>query len=182
MKFPESSPTTNEDKKAWCQKGLNDENEFRLVALDYPDLADLIVHPDKARNNYATDFKWRNIGVDLKSVREPFFTASKYGMDAQFTVTFNHKDYIRYMHQYPEWSNEPMIILFWVIFEPALEYGARVAGLSGVWSIRLHTIDSWIRHGEVHCHSYQKREGETGTNAKHSWLIDLRRCNELKKK
>ena len=139
----------------------------------------LIEHPNKASDIHETDYQLENgkMDADLKHVTTPFFKAGGYGYDPDYTVTFNHKDYIRYRYKYPEWSVD-MAILFWAEWEAQTRFDVNVAAISGVWSLRLNWFDEWVRKGKMSCHSYIQRTGDTGTNAKHSWLIDLRDCKQ----
>lgn len=168
-----------QDKAAWCEKGAEDEAYFlEHVAPAYN--LPLIVHPGKSTDKYETDFQTidRKTDVDLKHVTTPFYTAGQYDCDPDFTVTFNHKDYIRYRYKYPESGDRALIIMFWCHWEWGNEYQTVVAPIRGIWSVTIATVDGWIRAREIPCHSYQQRQGECGSNAKHSWLIDLRRLKE----
>ena len=107
--------------------------------------------------------------------------AGQYGYDPSTTVTLNHKDYIRYMYKYPEWGND-MVILFWVDFLQQQRFGVSVQELHGVWSLRLSLLDQWVRQQKLKSHSYQERIEDSGTNAKSSWLIDIKQCKEHKLK
>jgi len=168
-----------QDKDAWCDQGEADELRFlEEVAPRYG--LPLIVHPRKAQDVYETDFQTRDGSwdVDLKHIQTPFFTAGRYKYDPQHTITLNHKDYIRYRYKYPEWREIKMLMLFWVQFSAHKDYGTDIAELEGLWSLPINTLDQWIRKRTLACHSYEQRQGECGSNAKHSWLIDLRWCKE----
>ena len=168
-----------QNKNEWCGIGAAGEDMFlRQVAPLYG--WNIVKHPNKETDIYETDFQLANglLDIDLKHVETPFFKAARYQCDPNFTVTFNHKDYIRYRYKYPEWSNQDMVILFWVNFEKQKRYDVSITSLSGVWSLRLSDLDEWIRQQKVPCQSYLQRVSDAGTNAKHSWLIDLRDCRE----
>jgi len=143
----------------------------------------LVPHPRKANDIYETDFQAvdGSFDIDLKHVTTPFFTAGKYGVDPRFAITLNHKDYLRYMYKYPEWGDRKMYILFWVEFLAVHSYGTTVDDLNGLWYLNIDQLDQWVRGNNIRCHSYQQRQGECGSNAKHSWVIDLRWCGEYKK-
>ena len=80
------------------------------------------------------------------------------------------------MNKYPEWGDLDMAILLWIQIEEQENFGVDISGIDGVWSLRLSVLDSWIRSASLSCHSYLQRTGECGSNAKHSWLIDIRKC------
>jgi len=170
----------NQDKAKWCERGQEDEQAFLAIAADYR--LYLVEHPNKAGDIYETDYQLANglMDVDLKHVTTPFFKAGNYGYDPDYTVTFNHKDYIRYRYKYPEWGND-MAILFWVEWDAQTRFDVNVADITGVWSLRLGHFDEMVRRGKLSCHSYLHRTGESGTNAKHSWLVDLRGCTQHEK-
>ena len=167
----------NQDKSSWCKKGELDEVYFIKHVAPTCGL-ELVIHPDKQANKYATDMQLANglMDADLKHVEHPFYKSDLYGYEAQHTVTLNHKDYLRYMNKYPEWGKD-MAIIFWVSWPAATKFDVNVQSVSGVWSLRLHTLDKWIRNGRLRSHEYLQRKGGSGTNARFSWLIDLRMCN-----
>lgn len=173
------SATNLQDKLSWCSAGEDSEAKFLADVAPLYGFS-FIRHPGKATDKYETDFQMKDgsLDVDLKSISTPFFKAGNYGYDPSHTVTLNHKDYIRYMYKYPDWGNRKMVILLWVQISKQEEYNIAVDEISGVWSLPLWRLDGWIRNRELRCHSYQQRTGECGSNAKHSWLIDLRQCTK----
>ena len=167
----------NEAKDEWCVRGEAFEADF-LKRCQREWSLPVQAHPDKLKGDkYATDLWMKQCDIDLKAPRTPFFTAAQYGYDPAHTVTLNHKDYIRYSFKYPEWSRRLMVILFWVEWPEQDAYGAYVPAVSGLWSLRLPTLDEWVRCNRIRCHTYQQRNETTGTNGRYSWLIDLRQCH-----
>ena len=80
-----------QDKGAWCQHGCTKEESFvNKFGVNFG----VLINPEKENNKYAPDlFDWRDYKLaDLKTQNTPFFTASRYGLDPQHTVTFNVKD------------------------------------------------------------------------------------------
>ena len=172
-----------ENKLAWCVAGEIDEIYFvNQVAPDYG--LNLSINPEKDKNKYATDFVVNNANfdADLKHIQTPFFKSGVYGYNPSYTVTLNHKDYLRYSNKYaPEWSSRGMVILFWVQWEKQSKYGVTVDPVEGLWSLRISELDTLVRSGRARCHEYQKRQDGAGSNAKSSWLIDLRLCTRIPK-
>lgn len=168
-----------EDKAYWCERGEQAELAFLDGVAQVYGLA-LAVNPEKQRDKYATDMVQlgTNVELDLKTVTTPFFKAGDYGYDPQHTVTLNHKDYIRYSHKYaPEWSDKQAVILFWVNWPEQERYGHHVPAINGLWSLQLADLDAMVRKGALRCHEYLNRKnGNVGSNARASWLIDLRQC------
>ena len=86
-----------EDKEWWIEKGLKAEGHFIRIAEQRFGI-NISINPEKKANKYSPDLLLPNgYRADLKTVRTPFFKAGDYGMDPSSTVTFNHKDYIRYL-------------------------------------------------------------------------------------
>jgi len=178
-------PVDLQDKQAWCAWGDSAESEF-LEKVAPMHGFDLMQHPDKERNVYATDFQGKflnqktgmsmTLDIDLKRVTTPFFKSRLYGYEPNHTVTLNHKDYLRYRNKYPDWGNADMCIMFWVTWGEQERYGTSVKSKNGVWSLRLNLLDSWVKNGRARCHEYRERKGGNGSNAPSSWLVDLRLC------
>lgn len=181
--FVGKDDVNNEDKGAWCKWGERAEMEFlNSIAPKYK--LPVRMNPLKDKDKYATDFVNLNdtMDIDLKRRGTPFFLSKNYGYEPTYVVLVNHKDYLRYRHKYPDWGKRPMVILFWVTWDKQTRYEVTVDAMDGVWSLRLTKLDEWIRHGLIKCHEYKQRKNDAGTNAKHSWMIDLRLCRELKEK
>ncbi|MDO4705225.1 MAG: hypothetical protein Q4A98_03305 [Comamonadaceae bacterium] len=67
------------------------------------------INPAKNMDKTAPDLIIDGAISDLKTQNTPFFTASRYGLDPRFAVTFNRKDYERYKRIYPS-----IVIYFWI--------------------------------------------------------------------
>jgi len=121
-----------QDKAFWVEVGRDKKTEF--VERILPGLGfDGSVNPAKAADPYAPDLIVEGHLADLKSQRMPFFKArEKYGVDPQFAVTFNEKDFLRYRDRYPS-----MDIYFWVVWQTCertianVRYSVRP--MAGVW-------------------------------------------------
>lgn len=186
MKHQQSAmhpPINNENKKEWCKYGEDQEMEFLInIAPSKSQLRDLILHPNKELDKYETDFVYqRNQSkhADLKRVTTPFFKSSYYGYDPNHTVTINHKDYIRYAYKYPNWGGAKLGIIFWVTWEKGKMFDIQVEPQDGIWILPLELLDKWIRNRMIASHEYLSRQEGSGTNAKQSWLIDLRLCIQI---
>lgn len=163
-------PANNESKLAWCERGERMEEYFvREIA---PRVGiQLKINPAKSKDPYTYDLVGGDRGqykVDLKYVETPFFKAGTYGFDPGRTVTFNHKDYLRYMYLYPD-----LWVLFYVTWEEQLDYGILVPGIEGIWIAPIKLIDKLITERRTGFHAYQKREHDNQGNAKASHLISL---------
>jgi len=89
-----------EDRMAWYAQAHIHEQQFvdtRLPALGMVG----IINPAKATDVFAHDLML-TMQADLKSVRTPLFKARElFGIDPQYAVTFNVKDWNRYTDLYP---------------------------------------------------------------------------------
>lgn len=129
----------------------------------------LAMNPEKERNKYAVDFITpAGVLVDLKTIREPFFTAGRYGYDASYTITLNVKDCQHY-------AGRNVWILFWVDWKQQERFGVRVGGLSGLWTERIDRILAMCRVK----HEYITRKGDS-RNGTASYLLDVRNLLEVK--
>ena len=161
-----------EDKLWWCEQAGQWERRFvRRVA---PRIGlDARLNPDKQDSPYVHDLFVDGRVADLKYRQTPFFTAGRYGLDAQFTVTLNKKDYERYREEYPGIS-----IYFWVDWKQTkMALGARVRRVSpmtGLWVAPLPSLAQFVHDGRAPLHSYKRRVDDQRGNAKSSFLLDLR--------
>ena len=89
-----------EDKQWWVIEWA--KREVLFVEKVCPELGLLAgINPEKSSNRYAPDLVVSGLIADLKCQQTPFFKARDlYGLDPQFAVTFNRKDYLRYKEQY----------------------------------------------------------------------------------
>lgn len=183
-RYSQDAPTNNEDKQAWCEYGEYWENQFCNFSHLYG--IDANINPEKKKDKYAIDLVVRGLErfefADLKRVQEPFFKCARYGYQPRTTVTLNHKDYIHYRYKYPaEFKANKLAILFWVTWPEEARFGHHVKAVDGLWLLSLEVLDLWIRKGRIMCHDYEERKQDSGTNAKSSWMIDLRQCKFLRK-
>lgn len=158
-----------EDKKTWCNFGASREIAFVENVVPLLEL-DIIVNPEKVYNPYVIDLFDRTSSkyADLKTQNTPFFTAGKYGVDPQYAVTFNKKDYDRYCKLYPMCD-----IYFHVQWEQESYRNIVVNPLSGVWVAKFADMRSLIEKNMVPLHPYKYR-GNDLVNAKDSFVFDLR--------
>jgi hypothetical protein len=126
-----------EDKLAWCADGVERENDF--VARVAPALKlDAKINPEKETNIYAPDLVVNGVVSDLKSQTTPFYTARRMfrnvkrpqGIDPQYAVSFNRKDYLRYKEHYPN-----LDVYFWVEWMALEGFGTKVRPLVGIYRV-----------------------------------------------
>lgn len=160
-----------EDKEFWCKHGEKIEDYFlENIAPLLP--YNIIKNPEKTNNKYAPDFYLDKHLCDLKAQNTPFFKAHDfYNIDPRYAVTFNHKDYNRYMKKYPN------IGIFFYVNWMKLEKDIggilyKVKPLTGVWMIGIKKIHSMV--DKLYSHSYDRRISDTKGNAKKSLCLDLR--------
>ena len=168
-----------EDKQAWCESGAEAERAFAVGRLFDLGLSGG-VNLEKKTNPYTHDL-FVNFPADLKTVRTPLFKSQKlYGLDPQYTVTFNDKDGRRYKDLYPN-----IIVIFdvkWDVLEKNIDgmvytvdpMHITVAGFLG-------DIRAAIKRSGSHKINYQRRVNDTEGNAKDSWVFDLRYLHTLGK-
>jgi len=167
-----------EDKKWWVEYGARQEVWFvNEIAPKIGLVAEL--NPEKNTNPFAPDLlvdEDKKL-ADLKTQYTPFFKARELfpsaGLDPTYTVTFNKKDYERYLENYPN-----IHIIFWVNWQE-IEYKEdsriyRVKPLKGVWRCTLNDITHFI-HAGAPLHEYKRRKDDDRGNAKDSYLLDLRK-------
>lgn len=77
--------------------------------------------------------------ADLKTQNTPFFTASRYGLDPRFTITFNRKDYERYISLYPD-----IAIFYWIDWTQTTWRDMSVGYLVGVYKLPFAKVCSLI--------------------------------------
>tara|TARA_B100001123_G_C15317318_1_gene1026608 strand:- start:264 stop:800 length:537 start_codon:yes stop_codon:yes gene_type:complete len=171
-----------EDKSYWVQKGREEEDIFcRDIAPMYG--IDAIINPQKDENPYDHDLmvmkKGRYEPAELKSVKTPFFKASDIaGIPPNKCVTFNHKDYIRYMSKY---FYRRLYIFFWVSWEECKRGDIKVDKVEGLWAASIHHIDDLITSRRSGYHKYSKRANLKDGNAKASHMLSLDDFHEFKK-
>lgn len=166
-----------EDKLWWTEHGAR--MEVRFVAEVAPHLGlDAALNPAKTADPFAPDLLVAGQLADLKVQNTPFFTASRYGLDPQHTVTFNRRDYLRYSELYPE-----ILLFFWVAWTtlawPRTAPRVRVAKMAGVCEVPFARLAGRVKAGEVPLHSCRRRVGDRAGNATESHLFDLRTFTDL---
>jgi hypothetical protein len=170
---------SNEDKRAWCDAyGIDVEARWADWARQNLDM-DVVVNPDKVADKFTFDLLYNGKPADLKSVRTPFYLAQQmFGLDPQYTVTFNDKDGKRYRELYPD------ITVIFDIFFDASTYGK--PGEETIYIQPMHMVALGQLDGErginraivdsgYHRHAYNARVFDTAGNAKTSWLLDARK-------
>ena len=156
------NPASNEDKLAWCKQGENLEKDFIVNCFDSG--ISVIKNPTKNLDKYTHDL-YAIFQSDLKSIKTPFNTAGRYGIDAKYAITINKKDVVRYKSLYPN------IMLLLDIDYPSYK-GVRLASINRI---------SWlIEHDRAKTHTYKDRVDDTNGNAKDSYVFDLRWFDEVK--
>lgn len=169
MRNPNLTLST-EDKEAWTKLGL--ELEERFLSLVAPSLCpDVRKNPAKDTNPYALDFVDNNGLADLKCQSTPFFTATRYGYDPGRTVTFNRKDYERYL------AVDPELTVYFYVHWQQLSYFRdplkKVEPLHGVWRASVSLIRELRQGGRAIEHEYQRRKADQLGNARSSFLLHL---------
>ena len=166
MKQPEDT----EDKRSWCKYGEDRERDFCKIA-DYYGFS-CKKNPAKENDPFTHDHIINDTyDADLKTVCTPFFTANKYGFDPDHTITFNKKDYERYLGKYDPFK---FFIIFWVRWKEQEKYKVKVKIKMGVWVASLAITKGCIESGQAKLHEYQKRKDDQAGNAKDSYILDLR--------
>lgn len=162
-----------ENRSWWYVWGEDEEKDF--VTHIVPRLGiDLRINPQKMEEPWAIDLYdyTHNRYADLKTQKTPFFTAGKYKYgrvfyDPTYTVTFNKKDYDRYIQKYPTCD-----IYFWINWQQLSYNHISVKKLYGVWRAPFMKMARKIQVGEVALHTYQHRMDDDH-NAKESYLFNL---------
>ena len=94
-------------------------------------------------------------------------------MDPRFTVTFNRKDYERYKALYPN-----IAIYFWLDWTQTTWQDRHVDYLGGVFRLPFAGVAALIEKGAPE-HTYKYRQAQGDLNAKSSFLLDIRRFDEI---
>lgn len=159
-----------QDKGPWCQTGASFEEVF---VTHYGKRLSIKINPEKATNPYAPDLlnTATNNSGDLKTQNTPFFQAGyRYGLDPQFTVTFNVKDFKRYTEYYSR-----IEIYFWVkwLVTKFENQGNEimVKAMEGVWFIPFPKLTELAKKSPIH--TYQQRLNDQKGNARDSYVLNL---------
>ena len=165
-------PHHTEDKGWWYLHGERLEETFVQLCQTKLRIAAQI-NPEKAHDKTAPDLVVEGSLADLKTQNTPFFMAGRYGIDPRFAVTFNRKDYQRYKTLYPE-----IVIYFWLDWKQTQWKNSQVEYLGGIFRLPFRDVVALIEKGAPE-HTYMHRRGPEDTNAKSSFLFDIRRFEEL---
>ena len=167
---------STENKDVWY--GIGEEYERQFIDHYCPKISlNACINPKKEKEPWACDLLVDGVPADLKRQTEPFYTASKYGFDPQYTVTLNQKDIDRYASAY-----DPRIfnIYYWFTWESSEKYNQRINKMSGVAVCSMLDVLNMAESHQAQWHYYQKRgQGDTQRNATNSLLIDIRRLGML---
>lgn len=166
-------PESTEEKKAWCELGL--EQEYKFVDSVCPALGiSACMNPEKKTNPYVPDIYVKEKLSDLKYQGTPFFTAGiQWGISPRYAVSFNLKDFVRYSTRYPE-----IMVYFWIHWE-VLEYQLgdnliKVPMLRGVWETPFQELKKEVKRHPI-VHYYAGRCNDNQGNAKDSFILDIRK-------
>lgn len=167
-----------EDKAWWCEAGAEKECVFVEQVLPLLGFSG-VINPAKQYDPFAPDLVVNGHLADLKSQRTPFFKAKElFGVDPQFAVSFNDKDYHRYAEQYPD-----IDIYYWVVWQTTSRRIAgeerRVKPMAGVWRASFAALRNRIEHESVRSHTYLHRLLDGQGNGKSSYMFDLRKFEFL---
>jgi hypothetical protein len=171
---------STEDKRWWVDTWRREEDAFVEHVCPMLGLQGTI-NPEKDTNPYAPDLVVEGRLADLKCQRTPFFKASSlFGIDLQFAVTFNRKDFVRYTTQYPD-----LVIYFWVDWHQlSMVIGGAsyaVEPMSGIWRVKFEALAQAINERAVQLHEYQRRRNDNSGNARDSYVFDLRKFECLRR-
>ncbi|ELF5301059.1 hypothetical protein RBG13_002467 [Vibrio cholerae] len=161
-----------QNKGFWCQHGLSKEQIF---VATFGEKFGVILNPDKEKDPYVPDLfqTYDRRLADLKTQNTPLFQAQqRYNINPQYAVTFNLKDYERYMNIY----GGNVAIYFCVEWIPTTfvsSSGQRISvkSMKGVWWTDMFRLQDLVKTAPVH--SYQQRVHDTKGNAKASYVFDL---------
>lgn len=166
-----------EDKRWWCQHGEGLEDRFVRICNDKLGLRAKI-NPEKKNNKFAPDLLINGRLADLKVQNTPFFKARElFGVEPTYAVTFNRKDYYRYLSEYPD-----IDIFYWVEWK-TLEKEIRgktyrVDRLCGIYTLPFQEVKKLIESGAKE-HGYLRRAFDQMGNAKSSFVLDIRKFKRL---
>jgi hypothetical protein len=156
-----NTPQSNEDKLAWCEHGDSMEKKFVIKSMDSG--LSIFRNPAKKKDPYVHDI-FAVIQSDIKSIKTPFNTAHRYGIDSEYAITINEKDVVRYNSLYPN------IMLLLDIEYPKYK-GVRLASL--------YRINRLIEMDRAKKHTYLNRVDDKSGNAKASYIFDYRWFDEV---
>ena len=160
------------DRHWWYLHGEKLENKFIEICNNHLGLV-AIINPEKLIKKTAVDLIIDGRLSDLKTQNTPFFTSGKYGIEPQYCVTFNRKDYHYYSQKYSE-----IDIYFWIEWTQ-LRYRMHIVPyMAGIYRISFKKLAKIIEDG-VPEHTYLNRQDPANRNAKSSFLLDVRKMENL---
>lgn len=165
-----------EDKQWWVKESLKWEKDFVEKVAPKAGLK-VWLNPEKEVNEYAPDLWVDEKGklADLKRQTTPFFKSEEKwpGYDPTYTVSFNIKDYERYIKEYPD-----IHVIFYIKWEIIVKkYKGKkykVDPLTGIWRCTIKDIQRFVEEGAP-IHKYKRRKDDEQGNAKDSYILDLRK-------
>lgn len=161
-------PMDTEKKSWWLSYGESLEQAFVGICTQKLNI-NAEINPAKSEDPTAPDLLFEGRIADLKVQNTPFFSAQTYGMDPRFTVTFNRKDYERYLNNYPDIG-----VIFWVNWTQLSWKNYSVEPFNQVYAASIQKIRSFVESGAAE-HSYIHRQNDELGNAKSSFLFDVRK-------
>ena len=151
------------DKKAWCDLGLELEKEF-VSNSRFSDVT-IGMNPSKSFDKYTYDMKIE-MPCDLKTITTPWiYSEEMFGIPSDYAISINRKDLRRYYSLYPN-----IIIIFDVQYE---NYKATH------WS-DLDRLRILVKQNKAFLHKYKNRVDDNIGNAKDSYVLDVRKLPILK--
>ena len=163
-----------EDRFWWYKFGEREEMAFIALMNSYGVPARK--NPDKYLDPSVPDLLVRERLADVKAQRTPFFTAFKYGMEPQFTVTFNRKDFEHYNDHCPD-----IWIYFWVRWDECDWQDLHCLSMDGVFEASLYSLRELLVKAPEHV--YHRRQNDPRQkNAHSSFLLDVRTMSQIKGK
>ena len=173
-------PYDTEDKDWWITHGTELERAFLEEVAPKLQLP-FRWNPDKTHDPTLPDFLVGEELADLKCQNTPFFKAyDLYNLDPATTVTFNVKDYDRYLQRWPD-----MWVYFYVRWDTrSYKDGSRtirVPFVHGVWRARIGRIRELVEAGRAPRHSYRRRQADRRGNARDSYLVSLEEIECVKR-
>lgn len=171
-----NNPPSPQNKDAWLEIGTDFETEF--VENIAPTLGlDAQINPEKEEDVSSIDLVVDGRLTDLKRQTTPFFTAQqKFGIDPQYTVTFNTNDYERYKKKLKKHGS--IDILFWVSWTEEQRFNIQVDQMDGIWKVSMAEIILMVEQENAESHEYINRS-KGSRNATESYGLDLRRMTQL---
>ena len=138
-----------------------------------------IINPEKQTNPYAPDLLVNGELADLKCQQTPFFKSYVlYKIPNQYAVTFNKKDFLSYKEKYPS-----IVIYYWLnwteISKSIRDIVYTVKPMTGIWRVDFSYLQEIIENQQTHLHTYKRRVGDSLGNALNSYVLDVRKFQNL---